>query len=432
MTQFVLFRIYCTSSVEIVFGCDCELPASSLRITQQTSTRRVFHTVSKGCTEYFAMSRVITAGIILNALGILAWATLGSAEESVPCRFRQAPNGAQATFTERMQVTPPRPLKTGGLNGVVMDHTANHGADRRVYAPSLQSKRDLYVYLPPGYDPHRRYPLLIFLHGYMQDEQGFLRYVAKPLDEAISRGELPALIAAAPDGSLRGRPGPRDIGSFYIDSCAGNYQSWIVNDVWNFLHENYPILPQREAHIIAGVSMGGFGAYNIAFKHRDRFRIVLGILPALNLRWLDCHGNYFGNFSPYCWAWRNRADNPNEVIGSFFHGLVTITMQEAIYPVFGRGPEGIVKASYENPIEMIDRLGIKPGEFDLFVGYAGQDEFNLDAQAESFIYMCRSRGLEITVWCDPKGRHNISTARRMIAPAKDWLAKKLADQGIRP
>ena len=58
----------------------------------------------------------------------------------------------------------------GKLRGRVIDFTQNHGADRRICSPILGRPRDLYVYLPPGYDPSVAYPLILFLHGADVDE----------------------------------------------------------------------------------------------------------------------------------------------------------------------------------------------------------------------------------------------------------------------
>ena len=319
------------------------------------------------------------------------------------------------------------------LNGRVIDFTNNHDRDRRIFSHALMDYRDMYVYLPPGFDRYNYYPLMIYLHGILQDERGFLEHIVPELDNLITYGKLPPLIAVAPDGSLDGFPSEYDPGSFFINGPAGNFQDYVMNDVWNFMVTNFPIRPEPEAHILAGVSMGGLGAFNAAIKYRHQFKLVIGAMPVLNLRWMDLKGNYHANFDPYNWGWRNSAYDPNEILGDF--GLLKIRVKDLIYPVFGAGPDGVMLAHLENPIEMIDRYHVRPGELDMFIGYGAMDEFNLDAQAESFIYLIRSRGLGATVYVDPNGRHSQKTASGMIGPIADWLANRLrhyhVDQPLR-
>src|SRR5262249_49724976 len=69
------------------------------------------------------------------------------------------------------------------ISGRIMDHTANHGSDHRIWSAALGQKRDLYVYLPPNYDKDARYPFLIFMHGFGFDEQTFL-HIVPYIDEA--------------------------------------------------------------------------------------------------------------------------------------------------------------------------------------------------------------------------------------------------------
>src|SRR5436305_1252541 len=81
------------------------------------------------------------------------------------------------------------------------------GADRRIWSEALGEGRDLYVYLPPGFDPRQCYPVVFWLHGIGQDEQSFLTDgVAEIFDRAIACGQLPPVIVVAPDGSRLGRP----------------------------------------------------------------------------------------------------------------------------------------------------------------------------------------------------------------------------------
>jgi S-formylglutathione hydrolase FrmB len=322
------------------------------------------------------------------------------------------------------------------IQGRVVDYTHNHGQDLRIFSKALQKPQDMYVYLPPSYDAGKRYPLLILLHGVLEDERGFLKHGVEPLDQAIACGIVPPLIVAIPDGSLEGtnhhlNPNSMSAGSFFINGPAGNYQDWIVNDVWEFMTTNYPIRPERAAHVIAGGSMGGFGAYNIALKHRDRFQIVMGILPALNLRYIDKYKQHCRvKFDPGRWGWRDTPADPNEIIGAFAGGLILVKMKDVIFPAFGAGWEGLQRASEENPIELVERLNLKDGELDMYVGYAGRDEFHLDAQAESFIFYCQTKGIKLTVYYDAHGNHSERTAARMAPNLLMWLGERLRAHGI--
>jgi S-formylglutathione hydrolase FrmB len=310
------------------------------------------------------------------------------------------------------------------IHGVVIDHTHNHGADRRIWSEALGQPRDLYVYLPPGFDPCRRYPLILWLHGFAQDEQSFLLYVVRPLDNAIATGKLPPAIIAAPDGSLEGSPGITSAGSFFLNSDAGRFEDFIMQDVWGFLFTHYPLCPDRGAHVLAGVSMGGGGAYNLAIKYRDRVRVVVGIFPPLNSRWLDCHCRYFGNFDPGCWGWRTQFPD-REVVGRFY-GVIAIRLGRVIGPLYDHDPDILERVSQENPVEMIDRLNLQEGELAMYVGYGGKDQFNIDAQVESFLYHAHERGLTVAVGYVPNGKHDEPTALKLMPDILAWLTAQLA------
>jgi S-formylglutathione hydrolase FrmB len=311
------------------------------------------------------------------------------------------------------------------LHGVVVDHTHNHGADRRIWSDALCQRRDLYVYLPPGFDPRQAYPLVIWLHGVGQDEASFVDRVVEVIDQAIWCGQLPPLIIAAPDGSINGHACLLTPGSFYINSRAGRFEDYVMQDVWNFVFANYPIRPEPEAHVIAGASMGGGAAYNLGIKYRDRVKVVVGLLPPLNSRWVDCHGRYMANFDPCCWGWRTDFSHRHEVIGRFYC-VVAIRLKQVIDPLYGKhDPDIVEEVSRENPIEMLDAYQLKDGELAMFLGYAGKDQFNIDAQAESFLFVARQRGLSITVEYEPDGKHDAKTAGKMAPALFDWLGPLL-------
>ncbi len=313
------------------------------------------------------------------------------------------------------------------LAGHVDDYTNNHGADRSLWSDALHECRDLYVYLPPGYDPAKQYPLILWLHGFAQDEQSFLADVAPKLDRAMACGELPPAIVAAPDGSLNDARCLFNAGSFFLNTKAGNFEDYLMVDVWDFLFSHYPIRPEAEAHVIAGVSMGGGAAFNKAIKYPDRFRVVVGIFPPVNLRWENCRGRYMANFDPCCWGWREDFNRPLEPVARFYFGLVTVRLRQVYNPLFGRRDPGATeRISQENPIEMLDSYGVQEGQLQMFIAYGGKDQFNIDAQVESFLYAARQRCLTVGVAYDPHGRHNRATAYRLMPDVFKWLAPRLA------
>lgn len=313
-----------------------------------------------------------------------------------------------------------------GLHGQLIDFTHNHGRDNRIVAPSLCQKRDLYVYLPPCYDPQKQYPLIYWMHGYGQDEQSFADDLLRPIDNAIANGHLPPVIIAAVDGSLEGEPSRFSPGSFFVNSNAGRFEDYLMGDLWDFMHKNFPIRPEPEAHVLAGASMGGGAAFNQGIKHRDRVKVVVGIFPPVNTRWLNCRCDYMANFHPNCWGWRTDFSDHYEVVGSFYGGLYKVRLKQLIDPLYGRGRDVAARVSAENPIENLERYGVKPGELEMYVAYGGQDEFNLDAQVESFVYRSRQLGLDVAVVKDPCGKHDRETALKLLPATLDWLRPRLA------
>ncbi len=313
------------------------------------------------------------------------------------------------------------------LSGHVLDFTKNHDRDRRIWSEALHEKRDVYVYLPPHFDPNQRYPVVFWLHGFAQDEHAFIEYIAEPLDRAMASGELPPAVIVAPDGSLSGRGGITFLsaGSFFFNSKAGNFEDYLMRDVWDFAFSHFPLRPEREAHVMAGVSMGGGAAYHTAIKYADRVGVVTGFAPPVNTRWLDCNGRYLSKFDPDCWGWRTDFSRSREVVGRFY-GVIAIRLKRVFDPLYDRGdPDIVEKVAAENPIEMLQRYDIKPGELQMNVSYGGKDQFNLDAQVESFLYVAKQRGLCVHVCYDPNGKHDAATAQRLMPCVLKWLAPRL-------
>lgn len=341
--------------------------------------------------------------VLLAALALGAWPERSDAFWSV---FR----GIGTNKLERLNKK---------LAGTVHDFTHNHDADHRFCSKALGEKRDLYVYTPPGYDGQTPFPYLLWLHGFGHDEKNFLDFIVY-IDEGIRSGAIPPMVIAAPDSSVQGQASLFNTGSFYLNSKAGRFEDYIVEDVVGFVFKNFALRPERGAHIIGGASMGGYGAYSLAFKHKELFGTVAGIMPPLDMRYVDCKGNYHSNYDPNCVA--QRTDFPRNEILARFYGVILVRQRRMLDPLFGRDPDLILKTlSANNPIELLETKSIRPDEFNLFIGYAEKDEFNLDAQAEHFLDVARNKGFEPEVVRIKGGHHNVSTGLKMFPAMAKWL-----------
>lgn len=311
------------------------------------------------------------------------------------------------------------------LAGTLVDYTHNHGADRRLYSPILGMPRDLYVYLPPGYNPCLAYPLVLYFHmGYIDEHALLGPGRIDELDRMIRCGVIPPMIVAAPDGVYTGENHFRHPHSLFINGQGGRYEDHIIHEVLPFLMRCYSIRPEREAHGVLGASAGGLGAMDLALKHRDLFGAVATLAAPLNLRYANCHGDYLEDFNPATYRWKTVYD-PDEVIGIFYFGLRRVRARRYVEPVFGAGPAVADRITANNPADLLFATDLRPSELALYVNYPGRDNWNFDAQDESFVWLAGLKGIAVTRECVPHGRHNLPYFRSNHGKAYLWLGQHL-------
>ena len=139
------------------------------------------------------------------------------------------------------------------------------------------TERNLYVYLPPGYeDSDRRYPVAYLLHAFGQDAETLVhprldrpRWVP-PLEDVLDPvfGRLGAepMIVVVPDGDARYGC------SQWVDSpVTGHYEQYVVADVVTHVDATYRTLPDAGSRGVFGFSSGGFGAWNLGSRHPEVF-----------------------------------------------------------------------------------------------------------------------------------------------------------------
>lgn len=125
------------------------------------------------------------------------------------------------------------------------------------------------VLLPPSYDAEksRHYPVLYFLHGLGDNEQFFIHTGGFNLVEDLwEQHQLADFLIVTPQGGT----------SFYINSRDGRrrYEDFFLEEFLPGIEKRYRADTDRSNRGIAGISMGGYGALHIAFRHPQLFRAI--------------------------------------------------------------------------------------------------------------------------------------------------------------
>ena len=131
----------------------------------------------------------------------------------------------------------------------------------------LQCRGDVLLLTPPQVDHLRDLPLLILLHGvYGCQWNWWLNGSIDQTMAAMLRGgtTVPMMIAMPSDGLFGD-------GSGYVPHEHADYERWIVDDIPDCLRELFPQL-QPEKFLLAGLSMGGFGAMRLGMKYASRLQ----------------------------------------------------------------------------------------------------------------------------------------------------------------
>jgi len=180
---------------------------------------------------------------------------------------------AAATFSGLSQAAEPAPGK--------LEKIRVHSASLEGNLQGNDATRDVYVYLPSGYEKGRqRYPVVYFLHGYAVTADVYVDGVLKvpsALDTAFGAGVRPAIVVM-PDAFTRFG------GSFYSNSpVIGDWESWIAKDLVSYIDGHYRTLAKREGRGLSGHSMGGYGTLRIGMKYPQVFGALYAMSSAVLL-----------------------------------------------------------------------------------------------------------------------------------------------------
>jgi S-formylglutathione hydrolase FrmB len=181
--------------------------------------------------------------------------------------------------------------------------------------------------------PVAKRKVLYLLHGLSDDASAWQRYSSI---ETVAAGY--GLVVVMPSV---GR-------SFYIDQPNGQkYFSYLTEELPHYLVDVFGLAPRREDTLIAGVSMGGYGAFKAALLRPELYAAAVSFSGVLSLAILqtmpddprrDEFAFLFGDLEklagsehdPAVWL-KRAAQNPSLLPRLF----IAVSRQEDIYPLSG-------------------------------------------------------------------------------------------------
>jgi S-formylglutathione hydrolase FrmB len=154
-------------------------------------------------------------------------------------------------------------------------HASASRHEERVAAASLPAPVRVLVMTPPSYEAGaRRFPVLYFLHDGGGDEEIFFREgLADALEKEMRAGRLPEMLVVS----------PRGVGTWFVDAQGGvsRYATFLTETLVPFVDTRYRTVASRGSRLVAGISMGGYGALRWALAKPGLFCAAGGLSPAI-------------------------------------------------------------------------------------------------------------------------------------------------------
>jgi enterochelin esterase-like enzyme len=162
---------------------------------------------------------------------------------------------------------------------------------------SLETRRRMRVYTPPGYSASRKYPVLYLLHGIGGTDTEWTAscHADNIIDNLLAEGKIQPMVMVFPDGNSArtvadlatggrgasaGGGGRGGAGGMGMDAWLTPFENDLLKDIIPYVDSHYSVYTDRDRRALAGLSMGGGQTLNIGLVHPETFAWVGGFSSA--------------------------------------------------------------------------------------------------------------------------------------------------------
>jgi S-formylglutathione hydrolase FrmB len=278
--------------------------------------------------------------------------------------------------------------------------------DGTFHSDALGVDKHWVAWLPPGYDAPenqtRRYPVVYWLHGLSGNEWNAVNW---HIDQAAADAKLDAILffldgddsfyanwvrPAGYDECLK-HPRPfgaeKDMTHYCVKS--GRYEDYVAKDAVAFADGKFRTIADRTGRAIAGISMGGLGALELAFRNKSLYAAVASHSGVDSLLYKGPHP-YDASKATFFTA----AD-----IGQFGSAIPGINAW--VTGIYG----DFAGFQAHDPATLAAKLN--PGELAIYLDCGTDDDLGLDANAAYLHDVLTARKIAHTYFEGPGGHNQV-------------------------
>ncbi|MGI9578709.1 MAG: alpha/beta hydrolase [Microthrixaceae bacterium] len=139
-----------------------------------------------------------------------------------------------------------------------------------VESPALGGRGELFLHVPPGAELPLNAPVAVLLHGVYGSAWNWplLGRAHLALDNLVAEGRTRPMVLAMPSDGMAAE------GTAYLAHPGADYEAWIIDDVLSLVEEMVTEVTAESPILLAGNSMGGFGAARLGARHHNRVSAI--------------------------------------------------------------------------------------------------------------------------------------------------------------